>query len=64
MNKFYNNLKVTVTGGCGFIGSHLATKLVDLGAHVTIIDDLSTGNLENIQPIKDKITFINKSIIE
>ncbi|MDR3550258.1 MAG: NAD-dependent epimerase/dehydratase family protein [Candidatus Babeliales bacterium] len=64
MKIFYNNLKVTVTGGCGFIGSHLAIELVNLGARVTIIDDLSTGNLENIQPIKDKITFINKSITD
>src|SRR5579872_2781315 len=41
MNKFYQGKKVLVTGGCGFIGSHLAEKLVALGAHVTIIDDLS-----------------------
>jgi len=64
MNNFYKDLNVVVTGGCGFIGSHLATTLVELGAHVTIIDDLSTGTIENIATIKDKITFINKSIVD
>jgi len=42
------NKKVVVTGGAGFIGSHLAGELVRRGYHVTILDDLSTGNRENI----------------
>jgi len=64
MNNFYKNLNILVTGGCGFIGSHLATRLVELGAHVTIIDDLSNGFIANIEPIYDKVTFINKSITD
>lgn len=64
MQNFYKDLNVLVTGGCGFIGSHLAHALVNLGAHVTIIDNLSTGNLSNIESIYDKITFINKSIVD
>ncbi|MCX5922647.1 MAG: NAD-dependent epimerase/dehydratase family protein [Candidatus Dependentiae bacterium] len=64
MTHFYHNMLVVITGGCGFIGSHLAEKLVDLGARVTIVDDLSTGDLENIKNIKDKVTFINKSIVD
>lgn len=52
-----------MTGGCGFIGSHIAEKLVALGAHVTIIDDLSTGSINNIEKIKNKITFINDTIV-
>jgi len=62
--KEYKNLPVLVTGGCGFIGSHLAEKLVSLGAHVTIIDDLSTGTLQNIHDIRDKITFIHASVTD
>lgn len=58
----YKNKNVLVTGGCGFIGSHLVEKLVELGAHVTILDDLSTGNLENIIAVKDFVTFIKGDI--
>lgn len=62
MNKFYKNLPVLITGGCGFIGSHVAEQLIALGAQVTILDDLSTGNLDNIAHIKQNITFIHDSI--
>ncbi|MFC1945676.1 SDR family oxidoreductase [Chloroflexota bacterium] len=41
--------KAVVTGGAGFIGSHLAEALVERGYHVTIVDDLSTGHQENIR---------------
>ncbi len=64
MHHFYKGLPVLVTGGCGFIGSHLCAKLVQLGARVTIIDDLSTGSQENITPIKDKVTLITKSVTD
>ena len=55
VETFYKNKNVLVTGGAGFIGSHIATKLVSLGAHVSILDDLSTGCITNIQPILHKI---------
>ena len=64
MKNFYKDLPVLVTGGAGFIGSHIAHKLVELGAHVTIIDDLSSGNIKNIQNLKGKIKFICKSIVD
>lgn len=64
MHAFYSNKSVLITGGCGFIGSHLAEKLVEFGAQVTIIDDLSTGFLDNIAVIYNKITYLNKSIID
>jgi len=43
-------LKILITGGAGFIGSHLAEALLADGHHVTVIDNLSTGRLENIEP--------------
>ena len=56
--------KVLVTGGCGFIGSHLTEKLIELGYEVTIIDNLSTGRLENIKKFKKKLKFFKLDIIE
>src|SRR5438094_5195293 len=43
--------RALVTGGAGFIGSHLVERLVDLGARVTVVDDLSTGRLENLRGV-------------
>src|ERR1051325_5670299 len=44
--------KGLITGGAGFIGSHLAEHLLRRGWHITIIDDLSTGDLRNIEPLR------------
>lgn len=62
LETYYKNLEVVITGGAGFIGSHIAQKLVALGANVTIIDNLSTGKLENIETIINKINFIKSDI--
>jgi len=43
--------RALITGGAGFIGSHLSEALLLMGHHVTIIDDLSTGRFENIEPL-------------
>jgi len=56
--------KVVVTGGAGFIGSHIVDKLVSLGAEVTVIDNLSEGKIENIAQVKDKIRFIKGDILD
>jgi len=45
-------MRVLVTGGAGFIGSHLADALLQRGHHVTIIDDLSTGRMENFAHVR------------
>jgi nucleoside-diphosphate-sugar epimerase len=47
-----------VTGGAGFIGSHLVERLVRDGAAVTVLDDLSTGRRENLRAVRDCIRFI------
>jgi UDP-glucose 4-epimerase len=52
---------IICTGGAGFIGSHLVDKLIDLGHSVIVIDDLSTGNIKNINP---KADFINGSVCD
>lgn len=56
----YTSKKVLITGGLGFIGSNLAATLVELGAHVTVVDSLIPqygGNLFNVERIRDKITI-------
>ena len=46
-----------ITGGAGFIGSHLAEKLLSNGEIVSIVDDLSTGSIENIEHLKSNVNF-------
>ncbi len=55
-------MRVLVTGGAGFIGSHLADFYLSQGNDVTVLDNLSTGNLANIQSILQSIKFINGDI--
>lgn len=54
--------RVLVTGGAGFIGSNLADELIAQGARVSIIDDLSTGSIENINDITGDFDFVEGSI--
>jgi UDP-glucose 4-epimerase len=49
--------KALITGGAGFIGSHLAERLLDEGWEVWALDDLSTGSLENIEHLRDRPEF-------
>jgi UDP-glucose 4-epimerase len=51
-------VRVLITGGAGFIGSHLAERLIGRGDEVHIIDDLSTGSIENVQHLKSIAIFI------
>jgi len=54
--------KALVTGGAGFIGSHLVDALVSEDCDVTVLDNLSTGNLLNLKHIKNRITFYEGDI--
>jgi nucleoside-diphosphate-sugar epimerase len=58
----YEGVPVLITGGCGFIGSHLVEKLVSLGADVTILDDLSSGNEKHISAVANNVTLIRGSV--
>lgn len=51
-----------VTGGAGFIGSHIAEYLVSLGHKVIVVDNLSTGKLDNLSGIIDEIEFVEQDI--
>ena len=51
-----------ITGGAGFIGSHIAEALVNQGAKVRIIDNLSTGKLDNINSFANKVEFVKGDI--
>ena len=53
-----------VTGGAGFIGSHIASALSALGARVRILDDLSTGHRENLDEIGGDIDFVQGSVAD
>jgi nucleoside-diphosphate-sugar epimerase len=53
---------VLVTGGAGFIGSHIAARFVESGARVRVVDDLSTGHLENLDEVGRGVDFIKGSL--
>lgn len=55
---------VLVTGGAGFIGSHLASALASAGARLRIVDDLSTGYRENLDEIKGEVDFVHASLAD
>lgn len=51
-----------VTGGAGFIGSHLVERLVEIGDDVVVLDDLSTGKPDNLQWVANKIDFVKGDV--
>ena len=57
-------MKYVVTGGAGFIGSHITEKLVERGDTVTVIDNLKTGKEKNLESVKEKIKFVKGSILD
>jgi len=63
---FWSGKRVLVTGGASFIGSALTDKLLDRGAHVRIVDDLTSGHLDNIRSVlgSGKVDFIHADLRE
>ena len=57
-------MKYLVTGGAGFIGSHLTEQLISRGDQVVILDNLSTGLSENLSTIKNKVGFEQGNILD
>ena len=57
-------MKYVVTGGAGFIGSHITKMLVKQNHNVTVIDNLYTGKEKNLESIKDGIVFVKGSILD
>ena len=55
-------MKYVITGGAGFIGSHITKTLVEQGHNVTILDNLNTGKEKNLELIKEKINFVKGDI--
>jgi UDP-N-acetylglucosamine/UDP-N-acetyl-alpha-D-glucosaminouronate 4-epimerase len=53
-----------VTGGAGFIGSHIAEALVERGDEVRVLDNLSTGRLSNMDSFRDKVEFIEADLLD
>ncbi len=56
--------KYLVTGGAGFIGSHIATALVEQGEPVNILDNLSTGHRNNFAHLDDRVTFFEGDLLD
>ena len=59
-------MRVLITGGAGFIGSHLTERMLALGHYTTVLDDLSTGWIENLRPAFDypEFEFVEGSVLD
>ena len=57
-------MKYLVTGGAGFIGSYITKELVKQGDSITVIDNLNTGKEKNLESIRNKIEFLEASILD
>jgi UDP-glucose 4-epimerase len=55
-------MKILVTGGAGFIGSHITEYLVQRGDDITVLDNLNTGQIKNLSKVDNNINFVNGDI--
>jgi nucleoside-diphosphate-sugar epimerase len=62
--SFWSGKSVLVTGGAGFIGSHLTQALVAAGAHVTVVDNLERGTTESLRAIWEQIEFHQADLLD
>ena len=60
--KVYQNKNILITGGASFLGRHLTELMLDSGANITVIDDLSSGKEEHINDIKNDVDFIKGDV--
>src|SRR5208283_247653 len=62
--NYWTGKRVLVTGGAGFIGHRVVRKLVDQGANVTVVDNLSKGALKNLEELMGRIEFKNDDLLQ
>ena len=55
--------KILITGGAGFLGSHLAEELVAQGADVTVLDNFASGAADHLAPVADRLQFIQGDVL-
>ena len=55
-------MKILVTGGAGFVGSHITEYLVERGDSVTVLDNLNTGQAKNLSKVSNSVNFVNGDI--
>jgi UDP-glucose 4-epimerase len=55
-------MKILVTGGAGFIGSHIVEYLIQRGDDVVVLDDLSNGKMQNLSKVSNNINFVNGDV--
>lgn len=58
VRNFYDGVNILVTGGASFISSHLVETLIYLGANVRVVDDMSSGKVENLSAVSDHVEII------
>ena len=57
-------MRYLVTGGAGFIGSHLCERLLNLGNEVVVLDNFSTGNETNLSGLNGKVQIIKSELLD